>query len=168
VRHVSEADTGWLAAIPQLAGFVGGCLGGLVSDGLARRGMEPVRARKLPTVAGLVAAGLFATLAPLPATTGTSLALFSAAMFFGYGSGSCSWTLGASLTAPRYVATMESIQNIGGSLGGALAPYVTGVVVERTHGFGPAFLIGAIAAFGSALSYALVRPNAYAGLGAGA
>ena len=122
VRHVSVARTGFLAAIPQLAGFFGGCLGGFVSDALAHRGIEPIRARKIPTIAGLAMAGVLTAVAPFVADTGLALAILSLAMFFAYGAGSCSWALGAGLTPPAMVATLESVQNIGGSIGGALAP----------------------------------------------
>ena len=85
----------------------------------------------------------------------------SLAMFFAYGAGSCSWALGASLTPPSMVATLESIQNIGGSIGGALAPLVTGLVVQHTGGFNPAFVVASVTALLSAASYAFVRPDAY-------
>lgn len=160
-RHVGTAATGVLAAIPQFAGFAGGCLAGYASDALARRGMEPVRARKLPTVVGLVLAAILTAIVPLAGSTTAVVTLISFAMFFAYAAGSCSWALGASLTPPHLVATLEAIQNVGGSFGGALAPFVTGVVVERTGGFGPAFLIAAGAAFASAVSYALVDAKAY-------
>lgn len=160
-RHVGTAATGVLAAIPQFAGFAGGCLAGYASDALARRGMEPVRARKLPTVIGLVLAAVLTALVPAVDSTAGVVGLISLAMFFAYAAGSCSWALGASLTPPQLVATLEAIQNVGGSFGGALAPFVTGIVVERTGGFGPAFLIAAAAAFASAVSYALVEPTAY-------
>ena len=48
VRHVSVAQTGLFAAIPQFAGFVGGVLGGFLSDWLAHRNMDPVLSRKIP------------------------------------------------------------------------------------------------------------------------
>lgn len=160
-RHVGMAATGVLAAIPQFAGFAGGCLAGYASDALARRGMEAVRARKLPTVVGLVLAAVLTALVPAVDSTAGVVGLISLAMFFAYAAGSCSWALGASLTPPRLVATLEAIQNVGGSFGGALAPFVTGIVVERTGGFGPAFLIAAAAALASAVSYGLVEPTAY-------
>ena len=163
-RHVSVARTGVLAAIPQFAGFVGGCLGGFVSDALAHRDVEPILARKIPTVAGLALAGVLTAIAPFVADTGLALAIMSFAMFCAYGAGSCSWALGASLTAPAMVATLESVQNIGGSIGGALAPLVTGVVVQHTGGFGPAFLVAGVAALLSAVSYAFVRADAYGDL----
>lgn len=164
-RGVSVADTGWLAAVPQVAGCVGGALGGYLSDWLARRGLDPVDSRRYLTVGGLVLCALFTALAPVAPTTTWVIAALSASMFFGYGAGACSWALGASLTPPRLVATLESIQNIGGSIGGALAPFVTGVIVERTHGFTPAFLVATVAALAGAASYWTVRREAYAEFG---
>jgi nitrate/nitrite transporter NarK len=44
------------------------------------------------------------------------------------------------------VATLEAVQNIGGSAGGTLAPFITGAVVQATGSFVPAFVLaGAIA-----------------------
>ena len=164
VRHVSVVRTGFLAAVPQAAGFLGGCLGGFVSDHLAHRDVETVAARKIPTVVGLALAGVLTGCVPLIDDLGWSLALMSAAMFCAYGAGSCSWALGAALTPPHLVATLESVQNIGGSIGGASAPLVTGLIVGHTHSFSPAFVLGAAAAVASAASYLLVDGNAYARL----
>ncbi len=163
-RGVSVAETGFLAAIPQFAGFAGGCLGGWVSDLLVKSGIEPVTARKIPTIGGLLLAGVATLPVPFVSDLGLALTLISAAMFFAYGAGSCSWALGAALTPPRMVATLEAIQNIGGSAGGVGAPLVTGLIVQYAHSFGPAFLFGSFAAVLSALSYAFVRKDDYISL----
>jgi MFS family permease len=165
VRHVSVADTGLLAAIPQFAGFFGGVLGGFLSDRLAHRDVDPVLSRQIPAIAGLALAGLLTAVAPFQAQTEMVVLLMSVAMFFAYGSGSCSWALGATLTPPHLVASLESIQNVGGSFGGAMAPLVTGLVVQYTHGFDPAFIAAAVAAGVSAFSLWLVRADAYRGIG---
>ena len=163
-RHVGVKATGWLAAIPQAAGFAGACLGGLLSDGLTRLKLDPVLSRKVPTVAGLIAAGVLTGLAPLAVSLGLGLTLMSAALFCAYGAGSCSWALGATLAPPDLVATLESIQNVGGSLGGALAPLVTGLIVQSSGKFTLAFQVAAVCAIASGLSYALVKRHAYDGL----
>jgi sugar phosphate permease len=163
-RHQSVSATGWLSALPQAFGFMGACLGGFLSDGLAKLNLDPVASRKLPTVVGLVAAAGFAALSPLPKDIHVSLALMSAALFCAYGAGSCSWALGATLAPPDAVATLESIQNVGGSIGGALAPLVTGLIVQQTHAFGLAFDVAGAAALLSGISYALVRKDAYIGI----
>jgi sugar phosphate permease len=163
-RHASVAATGLLAAAPQAAGFVGGCLGGFLSDALTRWKLDPVTSRKIPTVVGLFAAGGFTAVAPLIGDMDVSLVLMSAALFCAYGAGSCSWALGATLAPPDLVATLESVQNVGGSIGGALAPLVTGLIVEKVGSFTPAFYVGAAAAVASGVSYALVKRDAYEGL----
>jgi cyanate permease len=53
-------------------------------------------------------------------------------------------------------ASLASIQNFGGYFGGSFAPFVTGVVVDRTHSFVDAFLISAGIALLAALVYALM------------
>lgn len=161
-RHLDVASTGWLAAVPQAAGFVGACLGGVLSDGLARLGMAPAASRKLPAVGGLLLAAAFTLASPFAAGTGGALALMSGALFCAYAAGSCSWTLGATLAPANAVATLEAIQNVGGSLGGALAPLATGLIVEKTGSFTLAFVAAALAATLSGISYLVVRTDAYA------
>jgi cyanate permease len=70
-----------------------------------------------------------------------------------------SWAL-ASVAAPAHcTASLGSIQNFGGYLGGALAPTVTGFIVQATGTFVPALLIGAVIALASALAYLIVIPH---------
>jgi cyanate permease len=45
------------------------------------------------------------------------------------------------------------MQNFGGYLGGALAPTVTGLIVQHTGSFVPALVVGAIIGLASAASY---------------
>lgn len=160
-RHVTVAATGWLAAIPQAAGFAGACGGGLLSDWLVRRGLDPTAARRRPTALGLVAAAACVALTPLLPGTPAALASMSLALFAAYGASSTSWALGATLAPPGAVATLEAIQNVGGSVGGALAPLVTGLIVERTGSFTAAFELAALVALLSAACIEFVRRDAY-------
>ena len=83
----------------------------------------------------------------------------SAAVFFAGGASGMSWAL-ASVAAPAHcTASLGSIQNFGGYLGGALAPTVTGLIVQATGTFVPALLVGAVIALASALAYLVVIPN---------
>ena len=83
----------------------------------------------------------------------------SAAVFFTGGASGMSWAL-ASVAAPAHcTASLGSIQNFGGYLGGALAPTVTGFIVQATGTFVPALLVGAVIALASALAYLVVIPN---------
>jgi cyanate permease len=67
-----------------------------------------------------------------------------------------SWAL-ASVAAPAScTASLGAIQNFGGYLGGALAPTVTGFIVQATGSFVPALLVSAIIGLVSAMAYLLV------------
>jgi MFS family permease len=64
----------------------------------------------------------------------------------------CSWTLATAAAPPNRVASLGSLQNFGGFLGGALAPILTGYIAQ-SYSFEPALLTGAAIAFLGALSY---------------
>src|ERR1700740_3588762 len=82
-----------------------------------------------------------------------AVAAISAAVFFAGGASGMSWAL-ASVAAPAHcTASLGSIQNFGGYLGGALAPTVTGFIVQATGSFMLALIIGAGIAVLSGLAY---------------
>ncbi len=68
-------------------------------------------------------------------------------------SSSCGWALAAVIAPTNTVATLEAIQNVGGSVGGALAPLMTGVLVQVTGSFVPAFVLAGVIAFACAVAY---------------
>ena len=53
-RGFSLKQTGWIAAIPFLAGIIGVLLGGAISDRFIRKGVPAVTARKIPIVGGAI------------------------------------------------------------------------------------------------------------------
>jgi cyanate permease len=70
-----------------------------------------------------------------------------------------SWALSGMPAPANYTASLGSIQNFGGYLGGAMAPVVTGFVVEATGSFTPALLIGAAIGVVAATIYLVLIPN---------
>lgn len=159
-RHISIANTGWLVAIPYLVGTLGMLSSGYIADGLMSRGMELIKSRKWPICAGLIGAAFFTIPAALTNSLVSAVIYLSAAMFFvNVASGAC-WALAAVAVPRRLVASLASIQNFGGYFGGAFAPLVTGIVVDRTHSFTGAFVISAVVAVLAAVVYAFaVRPG---------
>jgi nitrate/nitrite transporter NarK len=68
------------------------------------------------------------------------------------------WALAASLAPMSLIATVEAMANIGGSIGGSLAPLVTGLAVQSTNSFTPALLIAsAVAAICAAANWLLTN-----------
>jgi cyanate permease len=53
------------------------------------------------------------------------------------------------------VASLGAIQNFGGFLGAAMAPIVTGIILDTTGKFTNVFLLGAALLMIGALSYGL-------------
>src|SRR4029077_12334835 len=67
-------------------------------------------------------------------------------------SSASSWALATAAAPSNRIASLGSLQNFGGFLGGALAPIVTGYIAQ-SFSFVPALLTGAAIAFLGALSY---------------
>ncbi len=156
--HVSIRRTGWIASVPFAFGVVGSLAGGALVDWLVRRGMSPINSRRLPMAAALVLTALCTVVAAETARLGVALSAISVALFLIYVSTSTAWAM-PSVAAPANVtASLGAMQNFGGYVGGALAPTLTGITVQRTGSFHVAFLLGAaIAVVAAVLHLLLVR-----------
>jgi MFS family permease len=154
-RHLSIAAAGGLSAIPLAAGFVGAVAGGYFSEYLGRR-MEASAACRLPVIAGMLVAGALTVAGALAPSTGVALACMAGGLFAANVASSCGWALAAVAAPTNAVAGLEAVQNVGGSLGGALAPFITGAVVQAGGSFIPAFLLAGAIAVSSAIFYAVM------------
>jgi sugar phosphate permease len=155
-RHMSIPKTGIVAAIPFAFGVLGSIGGGWVADWLMRRGFSQVNSRKTPVIIGLMGMVVFTVVAAETPSDTLAVAAISAALMFGASASGMSWAL-ASVAAPAHcTASLGAIQNFGGYLGGALAPTVTGFIVQATGSFVPALLVSAVIGGVSALSYLVV------------
>ncbi len=154
-RHLSIAQAGIWTGVPQFCGFVGALLGGVAASALSNRGATPVASCRLPLVLAMLVTAACTAGAATVAGAATAILLVSVALFAANLASSCGWAMAAVATTPDKVATLEAIQNIGGSLGGALAPAVTGLVVQRTGSFTPALLLAAAIAVVTAIVYQL-------------
>lgn len=144
-RHLSIARAGFVSAIPLAAGFVGALAGGFLSHWLSRR-VAAAAACRIPAIAGLLVTGMVVMAAGYAHSVWLAVALISLGLFAINVSSSCGWALAAVAAPADTVATLEAVQNVGGSLGGALAPLITGGIVQMTGSFVPAFdLAGGIA-----------------------
>lgn len=152
-RHFTIAKTGWVAAIPFAFGVVGGVSGGIIVDVLAKRGLSPIMSRKLPMAGSLVLTGLFTLIAAWTPSDTVAIACISLSLFLVYLSSSSAWAM-ASVAAPaNCTASIGSMQNFGGYIGGALAPTVTGYIVQHTGHFGPALVTASVIAVIAAAGY---------------
>ncbi|MCB8878038.1 MFS transporter [Acidisoma silvae] len=155
-RHISIPHAGWLAAIPYLFGVVGSLTGGWTSDALVRRGFRPVTSRKLLIVVGMLGASALTTATAVIDSNAAALCCIAVALFFTNLAGSCIWGLAVVAAPAKAVASLGSLQNFGGYLGGALAPVVTGFSVQASGSFTSALLVTAGIGVSSAVIYFIV------------
>ncbi|MEH7544872.1 MFS transporter [Neobacillus vireti] len=152
-RGLTILKTGWVASIPFLMGIIGVPLGGIISDYFIRKGYQPIKARKIPLVCGAILAAC--AVIPIPYVSGVNAAitLITIAYFASSVPTGVIWTLATDVAPKNMVASLGSIQNFGGFIGAALAPIVTGAIVQATGSFEFVFLIGAVLLIVSAVSY---------------
>jgi MFS family permease len=152
-RHLSVNAAGLLSSVPLAAGFIGAVAGGFFSDFLGARGLDASAACRIPVIIGLLGAALFTVAGAIAPGIALAIACMSAGLFCVNVSSSCGWALAAVVAPGNTVATLEAIQNVGGSVGGSLAPLITGAVVQSTSSFVPAFLLAAAIAVVCAIIY---------------
>lgn len=147
--------TGWITSIPFLAGILGVLVGGMLSDNLVRRGVKAITARKVPVVSGAALAACFVAPIPFVDSTPLAISLLSLGYFFSQMPQGALWTLASDIAPKSQVASLGAIQNFGGFLGAAMAPIVTGIILDTTGKFTNVFLLGAALLMLGALSYGL-------------
>jgi sugar phosphate permease len=155
-RHMSVKTTGLAAIIPFSCGIAGSLLGGYMADRLIKSGYSPMASGKYPAGLALAGTAIFTLAAAFVKSNDLAIAYISATIFLLYVSSTCSWALSSVAVTPNLTASLGSIMNFGGYFGGALAPTVTGMIVERTGSFVIALVVGAVIATVSAAAYLFV------------
>ena len=155
-RHLSIAQVGAVAGIPYFFGSVGAVTGGWLCDFLTRRGWKPIAGRKLLVSSALCGISLCTVGTALSPSTTIALVFISVSLFLVYIASSAAWATVPVAAPSQYTASLGSIQNFGGYLGGALAPTLTGFIVQRTGGFSQALLLSAVLSALSAAAYLLL------------
>jgi len=155
-RHMSVKYTGWAAAIPFACGVVGGLFGGYFADVLVRRGVEPLKSRRYPAAIALLLTSASTVAAAYVESNALAIAFISISLFMVYTTSTAAWALSSVAVPTNCTASVGAVQNFGGYLGGALAPTITGLIVQHTGSFVPALVVGALIGVVSAGSYLFI------------
>ncbi|MCC6392149.1 MAG: MFS transporter [Bryobacterales bacterium] len=155
-RHMSIAKVGVVAAIPYFFGCVGAVAGGWLCDLLTRRGWTPMGGRKVLMASSLCGISVCTTAVVFAESNELALALISLSLFLIYIASAAAWATVPVAAPGHFTASLGSIQNFGGYLGGALAPAVTGFIVARTGSFSQALLLSAAISLAGAAAYLLL------------
>jgi len=154
-RGMTILKVGFVAVLPALCGFLGGILGGWISDTLLRRGFSLSFARKLPIVAGLLLS--VSMVACNYVDSQTAVIFFMSLAFFGKGVGALGWAV-MSDVAPREATGLSGgLFNTFGNVAGAVTPIVIGYILAHTGSFQWALVyVSAHAAFAVVCYLAIV------------
>jgi cyanate permease len=157
-RHMTVARVGVVAAIPYFFGCVGAVTGGWLCDFLTRRGWAPIAGRKLLVSCALFGISACTVGVVFAQANATVLVFISVSLFLIYIVSSSAWATVPIAAPSQYTASLGSIQNFGGYLGAALAPTVTGLIVQRTGSFSGALILSAgVSVFSAGAYLVLVR-----------
>ena len=151
-RHLSMSEMANAGGLLFLVSAASSAASGKLSDRWIHAGASPTLVRKGMMLFGHIGIGISLALAVV--ATGR---LFTAALAFTgafLGISVCnSWAISQILAGPRMVGRWVGVQNFVGNLGGAIAPALTGFLVDRTGSFDWPFLITAVVAWIGGLSW---------------
>jgi ACS family glucarate transporter-like MFS transporter len=154
-RGFTILQAGFASVAPALCGFLGGILGGIISDRLLKATGSLTLARKAPIVTGM----LLSTVIIVCNFVDSSAVVVSliALAFFGKGIGSLGWAV-VSDTSPRQAPGLNAgLFNTFGNLAGITTPIAIGYIVKASGGsFAGALAFVALNAVVALVSYLLI------------
>ena len=160
-RHFDLLQLGIYGTIPALVAIPGGWLGGLVSDGLVRRGASITVARKTCLVGGMLFSSVIILAALVPSAAG-ALALLSVSYASLTFAAASVWSLPADVApettqfSATWVGSIGGIQNFASNIAGILSPLVVGFFVGTTGSFVTGLVIAGVLAIVGAMSYLFI------------
>ena len=156
VRHMSMPKIALFGGLPFLIFAAAEAVGGWTAGAMIRRGASLSFVTKAFITAGF-AVGLLIIPAALADTATASVAFLLGASVAGIGCGSLI-AIPKICARPDEVALWVGIMNCAGNVGGVIAPLVTGVVVQRTGSYVPAFLVVSLVLVVGIFAYTIVVP----------
>lgn len=153
-RHMSILKAGFIASIPAVCGFLGGVLGGVISDRLLKTSGSLTLARKVPIVAGMLMSMTMVGCNYVSAEW-LVIALMSIA-FLGKGIGALGWAV-MSDTAPKEIGGMAGgLFNMFGNMSGIVTPIAIGYILKATGSFNGALVFVSAHALLAIMSFLVV------------
>lgn len=153
-RGLSILQAGFAAVLPALCGFIGGILGGVISDMLLRRGFSLTAARKIPIVGGML---LSMSIIGCNYVQADALVVgLMALAFFGKGIGALGWAVVAD-TSPRESGGLSGgLFNTFGNTAGITTPIAIGYILQSTGSFNGALVFVGLNALLACFCYLVV------------
>lgn len=149
-RGIDFGESGFLAALPFLAAFIGVLSSGFLSDFLVKKGVSDSVARKAPVITGLL---LATSIVGANYVESTSLVImFMCIAFFGNGFASITWVFVSLLAPKRLIGIAGGMFNFIGNTSSIIIPIIIGFLAKGGN-FAPALTFIAFVTLAGALSY---------------
>ena len=153
-RGMSILKAGLVASIPAICGFVGGLLGGVLSDWMLKRGYSLSVARKTPIVLGMI---LSVSMIACNYTDIVALVVFFMALsFFGKGVGALGWAVMSDAAPKEITGLAGGVFNMCGNISSITTPIIIGYIIQETGSFNGALVFVSANALIAALSYLVI------------
>lgn len=153
-RGMTILKAGIIASLPAICGFIGGVLGGVISDYLLRKGHSLTFARKAPIIGGLLLSTSIVTCNYVDVEW--VVVGFMALAFFGKGVGALGWAV-MSDVSPKQIAGMSGgLFNTFGNVASITTPIVIGYIISSTGSFKWALVFVGANALLAVISYIFI------------
>ncbi|NUU00931.1 MFS transporter [Herbaspirillum robiniae] len=153
-RGMSILKAGFVASIPAVCGFIGGVVGGIISDRLIKRGVSVTWARKIPIVGGMLLSMTMILCNYVDAQW--MVVAIMALAFFGKGVGALGWAVVADTAPKQIVGLSGGLFNMFGNVAGITTPIVIGYIVKETGSFAGALVFVGVNALITVISYLVI------------
>jgi Sugar phosphate permease len=156
-RGFSENYAGLFSALPWLASAAGVWLGGLLTDGLARRTGSLKIGRCVVGGFGYLTSALALVAVALTEDRVVAASLIAVAAFCQMLTGSAAWSVCLDV-GRRNAGVVTGFMNMTGNLGGTIAPVIVGYTVEKLASWTiPFYITAGVLGFG-VIMWMLVNP----------
>lgn len=157
-KGVSVADSGGLAALPLVAGMLGGLLGGIISDGLLRRTGNQRLSRQGMACAGAAVCAGVAVGAYFAEGAIAAVVLLSVAAFCAYATGVSAYATAMAMGGKR-VAVVFATMNMCGNVGAGAFPFAVGKIAGGTGDWNLTLLLFGGMFAGASVCWAVLNPK---------
>ncbi|MGA7770590.1 MAG: MFS transporter [Candidatus Sulfotelmatobacter sp.] len=154
-RHLSMTQMAKAGGLVYVLFAISSTVFGKLSDHWIATGGSPTRVRKTLATVGNSGMGIFLAASAVAPDAVFLWPLALAGTFMGVSA--CNiWAMTQTLAGPRMVGRWTGVQNFVGNFAGAVAPKLTGILLDRTGHFYWAFFITAVVVWIGALSWIFV------------
>ncbi|EPN63923.1 MFS transporter [Pseudomonas syringae] len=153
-RGMTILKAGIIASLPAICGFIGGVLGGIISDYLLRKGHSLTFARKAPIIGGLLLSTSIVTCNYVDVEW--VVVGFMALAFFGKGVGALGWAVMSDVSPKQIAGLSGGLFNTFGNVASITTPIVIGYIISSTGSFKWALVFVGANALLAVISYIFI------------